>query len=125
MAKILIVDDEQRVCDSLVALLSSKGEHHVEAAATVREAREIAERQPLDLLIVDLMLADEIDGLQLATSLRDSNPTLPVILVTGYLSDDVQARVDALPQTWALAKPCTIEELIRTIDVTLGLHHND
>ena len=76
-----------------------------------------------NILIVDLMLADEIDGLQLATSLRDSNPTLSVILVTGYLSDDVQARVDALPQTWALAKPCRTEELIRTIDVTLGLHH--
>ena len=82
MAKILIVDDEQRICDSLVALLSSNGAHRVEAAATVREAREIAERLPLDLLIVDLMLADEIDGLQLAASLRASNLTLPVILVT-------------------------------------------
>lgn len=125
MARILIVDDERRIRESLVALLALKGTHHVEAASTVREARDIAEQQPLDLLIVDLMLADEIDGLQLATSLRASNPTLAVIVVSGYLSDDVQTRVDALPRMSALSKPCRIEELMRTIDVALGLHHDD
>ena len=120
MATILVVDDERLIRQSMHVLLSQLGGHDIETAANAREAWEIADRKSPDLLIVDWMLANDMDGLQVAKSFRESNPSLPVILITGYLSDDLQARVGSLPRTWVLPKPCEFSELERTIKSALA-----
>lgn len=119
MATILVVDDERRIRDSLFFLLQARGQHCVHVAGTAREAQEMAQTHPPDLLIMDWMLADNVDGLQIAGLIRESQPSLPVILVTGFVSDDLQTQVDSLSRTWLLSKPCDFEELLRTIELAL------
>jgi DNA-binding NtrC family response regulator len=120
MATILVVDDEQSIRDSLSALLSTVGDSRVETAGTAREATEIAARQPPDLLIVDWMLGDQIDGLQLAETLRQTHPRMEIIVVTGYLSDQLQRRIETMSHIRAFSKPCPHDEFMQAIDDALS-----
>ncbi len=119
MATILVVDDERQIRESLSALLCARGVGLVETAANAREATEIALRQPPDLLIVDWMLGDDVDGLQLAETLRQTNPHLETIFVTGYLSSELQKKTQTRTRTRVFSKPCPHEELMQAIDEAL------
>ncbi len=111
LAKVLIVDDEYACRDSLGLLLSLEN-FDVEMAADAKEALDIGVSFAPDVLIVDWMLGDETDGLQVAEALRAVDPNVQVIVVTGYPSDDLAARVGAIPAAQYMTKPYRPAELI-------------
>jgi DNA-binding NtrC family response regulator len=79
--RILIVDDEAEVTDSLAAIFT-KHEYDVRVADTAEQAVEtIAAWQP-DLAIVDVMLP-QMNGIELAMVIRDSHPFCRVVLFSG------------------------------------------
>jgi DNA-binding NtrC family response regulator len=80
--KILIVDDEPEVTDSLAAILA-KHDYDVRVAGTAEAAVEtIAAWQP-DLAIVDVVLP-QMNGIDLAMVIRDSHPYCRIVLFSGY-----------------------------------------
>ncbi len=111
LAKVLIVDDEYACRDSLGLLLSLEN-FDVETAADAKEALDIGVSFAPDVLIVDWMLSDDTDGLQIAEALRAVNPNVQIIVVTGYPSDDLEARVEAIPAAQYITKPYRPGELI-------------
>ncbi len=68
-----------------------------------------------DVLIVDWMLSDDADGLDVAEALRAIHPDLQTIVVTGYPSDDLEARVGSIPAAQYLAKPYKPAQLITAV----------
>jgi DNA-binding response OmpR family regulator len=80
MAAVLVVDDEPIVRDVVTRYLERDG-HDVSAAATGDEARAKIEADGPDLVLLDIMLPGETDGLALCRWIR-STSDLPVILVT-------------------------------------------
>jgi CheY-like chemotaxis protein len=119
MATILIVDDEPLIRRSLVLLLTGRG-HQPQAAGTVAEAIELASRIHPQLVIVDCMLGDRMDGVQLIEALRAETPALPALVVTGYASPELNARILATSDICVLQKPCPTNELLRAIDHVLA-----
>lgn len=79
-ASILVVDDDQRLCDLLKRYLSREG-FHVNTVLTGGEMRRHIEQEIPDLVLLDLMLPDE-DGLLLAQELR-VHSKLGIIILTG------------------------------------------
>ena len=77
---VLAVDDDPALRTLLEDYLASHG-LRVTAVASGREMNEILEREPVDLVLLDLKLPGE-DGLQLARALRE-RATLPIVLLTG------------------------------------------
>jgi PAS domain S-box-containing protein len=105
--RILAVEDEPEVLDVIRAMLQAAG-HTVVSAASGREALELFEREPVDVVITDLGMPG-MTGLALAEELRQRRP-VPVVLLTGWadeLDDTHRQRVDVL-----LAKPVTRERLL-------------
>lgn len=84
--KIIIVDDEKRMCDSLSALLSNEG-YQVEAFQNSSKAAEAIRNSRFDLVISDIKMP-ELDGLSLLQIVKDIDEDIPVILMTGYASLD-------------------------------------
>ncbi|MFL5936845.1 MAG: response regulator transcription factor [Gaiellaceae bacterium] len=80
MTAVLVVDDEPIVRDVVTRYLERDG-HRVVAAASGDEARAKIEHEPPDLVVLDIMLPGETDGLSLCRWIR-STSELPVILVT-------------------------------------------
>jgi CheY-like chemotaxis protein len=83
MATILVIDDE-RAIRLLVTRALERGGHTVIACGSAEEAKAVP--GPVDLVIADLMLPG-LSGRQLTDVLRVKWPKLPVILMSGYLSD--------------------------------------
>jgi DNA-binding NtrC family response regulator len=81
-ARILVVDDEPMMADSLKQHLAEEG-YTVDTAATGAEAIELFDRGGHHLAICDLQLPD-MDGLSVMRHMKDTHPATEVIVVTGY-----------------------------------------
>jgi two-component system OmpR family response regulator len=78
---ILVVDDQQDICDLVQRYLSEEG-FRVSVAKNGAGLRDQMARSRVDIVILDLMLGGE-DGLQLARELRDSRPEIGIVILTG------------------------------------------
>ncbi|MGD8921655.1 MAG: response regulator [Candidatus Zixiibacteriota bacterium] len=83
---IFIIDDEQRMCDSLSALLSGDG-YRVRTFQNSPEAVETLKSEKVDLVITDIKMPD-MDGLEILNAVKAIDEDIPVILMTGYGSLD-------------------------------------
>ena len=119
MARLLVVDDEQRFRGHLTRILEAWG-HEVRAAADDAGAIEAAAEFEPDLLIADWMLRSSSDGIELAETLRARHPRLRVVLMTGFPSDGLQGRVAAGELAAVLEKPFAPSALREVIERALG-----
>ena len=103
--KVLLVDDEPLVLDSLRAIVSRDEKYHVSIAENGRMALEIAGNENFSVIITDLMLTD-ITGNELLKSVKENMPETQVIMVSGKgtinlavesFNDAILIRGDNLP----------------------------
>ena len=81
-ARILVVDDEPAIRDTMRMILEYDG-HEVLTAGSGPEALSIAERESPDLAFLDIKMPG-IDGLEVLSRLRGTNETLPVVIVSAH-----------------------------------------
>jgi len=92
MEKILIIDDESFIRENVERILGDEG-YQVRSAANGEHARQIVATDEIDLALLDLNLGPE-NGIDVLKALKDVDPDLLVIIITGYGS--VESAVDAL-----------------------------
>ncbi len=92
--KILLVDDEERLLDSMAQRLTLLGFEAVKASSGTK-AVEIASKMKIDLAIVDLKMPD-MDGLTTITKLKQITPGLKTVLLTGYGSEKTRQKTEIL-----------------------------
>ena len=80
--RVLVVEDEAYVRDSLVEILRARG-FDASGAATVKDALELLSRMPVDAVLSDLRMPGE-DGLQLVRRMQSTTPDVPVLILTGH-----------------------------------------
>src|SRR5256885_7232250 len=107
--RILVVDDEPMMSDSLRQHLVEEG-YSVDTAASGAEAIDLFDGGAHHLVICDVQLPD-MDGLTLLRHMKDAKPNTEVIVVTGYGS--VQTAVEAIKAGafYFVEKPFDFEEL--------------
>ena len=110
---ILVVDDNRDFVEFLRFLLSHDG-FHVRWAFNGPDALQSIREQPVDLVILDVMMP-KMDGLTVCRELKRMCPPLPVILLTA--KDDIATRTAAmnLGVSDFLAKPVNIEDFLTRI----------
>jgi len=93
---VLIVDDRKNWRETLEELLRADG-HRVQTAGDLAEARSLLSAADFDVAILDIRLLDEarydIQGLQLLKEIRASGDRPRVLILTGYVPPDTEARV--------------------------------
>jgi signal transduction histidine kinase len=111
--RVLVVDDEPSVLETMAAILSQEG-YEVEAAGSAEDALEHLRKAPFDLVLTDLRMQGA-SGLSVLAELRRNWPETLAIILTGYASLD--SAIDALREGAYdyLIKPCPVEELKATI----------
>ena len=114
MVRVLVVDDEPDYPQLLSIILGAEG-FDVQTATTGAEAMRVVEHFSPDVLIVDWMLEASDDGLDVAKGIESRNPNLRTILITGYPSPSLEARVEQLPNVEFLAKPFTPADLVAMV----------
>ncbi|MBR2491051.1 MAG: response regulator transcription factor [Ruminiclostridium sp.] len=115
--KILIVEDEVLLADSLKALLESKG-FQVETVYDGETGAEYAELGIYDLLILDVMMP-KLDGYQLARRVRANRCATPILMLTA--KGEVEDRIHGLNcgADYYLTKPFDTRELLACINALI------
>ena len=113
--RILLVDDEPGVRDSIKLLLSID-RHRVVEASGGEEAIELLQRERFDLAILDYFMPGML-GSQVARRFLDIAPLLPILMITAYLEKlgDADKLVNAV-----IGKPFAIEDLRQAIATLLS-----
>ncbi|WP_210638680.1 PAS domain-containing sensor histidine kinase [Pseudomonas sp. Tri1] len=111
---VLVVDDDSLVLTSTRLLIEDLG-HRVLCAPSGSQALELYERnRDIDLVITDMAMP-QMDGAQLAKLLREKQPSLPIILATGY-AERLEGFASQLPR---LTKPFKQIDLVQIIGQTM------
>ncbi len=113
MSKILIVDDEPRMCDSLKALLSGQS-YDIHTGNSGREAIEYLAGNNFDLVLLDMVMPD-MDGFQVMDYIERQSPDTLVIVITGHASTESAVKALRSGANDYLTKPFEHEELLKTV----------
>lgn len=107
--KIMIVDDEMIVRESLLSWFEKYG-HKVEGASSGLEALEKLEKVPFDILFVDIKMPG-MDGIQLLGKVKEEYPDTTVIIMTAYGSIETAVEAMKMGATDYLLKPFKPDQL--------------
>jgi DNA-binding response OmpR family regulator len=121
--RILVVDDDENIRDTILAILRDEG-YVADSAASGHEAIQKSETTIYNVVLLDIKLPD-ISGVELLTKIHETVPRTRKIMVTGFPSQEnaiaaLNEQADAF-----LVKPVDIEELLKTIDSQLTLQKQE
>ncbi|MFZ0932417.1 MAG: response regulator [Syntrophobacteraceae bacterium] len=112
--KILVIDDEQHICDMLTKFLRSSG-YYCESFTDPAKAMEVLKRNGFELVISDIKIAG-IDGLRLLSEILKIDPGLDTIMMTGYTNVYTYSDIIQAGAVDFIAKPFQLPELEAKIE---------
>ena len=116
--KILVIDDEKDIRDSLKDILTDEG-YKIFLAANASEAKEKKLSEKIDLILLDIWMPD-IDGLSLLKEWAGNNEiNCPVIMMSGHGTIDTAIEATKIGATDFLEKPISLQKLLKTITSSL------
>jgi DNA-binding NtrC family response regulator len=118
-AKILIVDDEANTLASLSRAFRLAG-HEAVVCDNAERALELAQTQPFDLILSDVVMPRR-DGLLLLEDLKTAGVAAPVVMMSGQAHIDMAVRATRLGALDFLEKPLSTEKLLVTVENALKL----
>jgi CheY-like chemotaxis protein len=122
--RILYLDDEKPLVDASVQMLRRLS-YTADGCTDPREALEILRKNPsrYHLIITDLHMP-EVSGIEFIQSVRSFLPSLPIVLSSGHLTEEVAARARKLGVTKLLHKPNTLEDFGVSIHELLSVRES-
>ena len=116
--RIMIVEDEATVALDLKYSLTGLGYDVVSIEASGEEAVIKASKELPNVVLMDIHLRDEMDGIE-AANLISSRFEIPVVFLTAFSDDDMLKRAKRVGSFGYLVKPCQERELYATIEMAL------
>jgi two-component system, NtrC family, response regulator PilR len=110
MGAILVVDDERSMREFLTICLKREG-HVVTTAESATQALALAQQTPFDVIISDLMMPGEMDGLGLLAALNERQLDAEVILVTAYATAETAIAAMKTGAYDYITKPFKVDEI--------------
>jgi DNA-binding NtrC family response regulator len=108
--QILVVDDEEVMCESLAAWLREDG-YAVDTASSGRGAVERAREKDYAIYFVDLKMPGGMDGIETMMAIRRLHPEASIIIITAYATVDTAITAIKEGAQEYIVKPCNPEEI--------------
>jgi DNA-binding NtrC family response regulator len=122
--RLLVADDQPDVIEALRLLLKTAG-YEIETAASPRAVLEAVQAREFDLVLMDLNYARDTtsgaEGLDLLSRLRETDPTLPVVVMTAWASLDLAVEVMRRGARDFVAKPWDNARLLAIVRTQVEL----
>jgi|GEM_PF-2766779 len=119
--KILIAEDETIVAKDIELALDKRGYEVVGIARTAKKAIALAKKKKPDLLLFDIMLRGNADGIDAAKQILERQD-IPLIFLTAYTDDNTLACAQAVAPHAVIAKPFDENELYINIEIAHSKH---
>jgi DNA-binding NtrC family response regulator len=118
MKNLLIVDDDRALVESLCVVFH--GRYHLHTAFSAEEAVRLLREQPVDAMLLDVVLPG-IDGVAFLKTLRRDYPQLPVVMISGAASIRPVMQALDLGAVDYIRKPFDIDALRRVVSRSLNM----
>ena len=118
--QILVVEDETVVAEDIRKILQNNGYDTHEAVATGEAAIKSIIKTPPDLVLLDIMLKDKLNGIDVAKYIIDMN--IPIIYLTAYSNKKIIEEAKETGPFGYLIKPFRERELLATIKMAFSRH---
>ena len=121
LVKVLIVDDDVNICETLKDILIEKSGYTVTVAHNGEEALSFAKQQTQDMIFLDMRLPT-MSGLEIYLAIREFDSKVPVIIMTAYQFELKQCVDEALVKgaQACIHKPVDAEAVFKILE---GLRH--
>ncbi|WP_088226514.1 sigma-54 dependent transcriptional regulator [Desulfosporosinus sp. FKB] len=116
--KILVIDDEERMCWALERALNHEG-YQVMTATRGLEGIQLAQESEPSLVILDLKMPD-LDGIEVLKELKSLHPNVPVIMITAHGTIDTAIEAMKIGALDYITKPFKLEKI--KVQVQQALH---
>ncbi|MFN8610550.1 MAG: response regulator [Vulcanimicrobiota bacterium] len=113
-SSILLIEDDPHFSSTLVELLSEYYQV-VESASSAAQALELAQKRSFHLLITDIRIAGQVDGVGALEAVKAIQPRIRSIIMTGYADLDVPIRAARLHADDYLQKPFALNALLASV----------
>jgi DNA-binding NtrC family response regulator len=118
MDRVLVVDDERHVLNSIRLVLQIDGFEVVTASSGEDAVKRLKEGE-FGVMVSDLCMSP-MDGMELLRYVREWKPSMPVIMLTGYSSPGTRAEAEGLGVFDYLVKPATAAAILRSVRNAIG-----
>ncbi|MBF0539865.1 MAG: response regulator [Nitrospirae bacterium] len=119
--KILLVEDEFIIADSMRMALKYRGYTVTNIVTNGKDAIEHAKTENPDIILMDIILQNGINGIEAAIKIHDLY-NIPIIYTTSYYNEQLFERAKIASPYGYLIKPCSDKDLERTIEIALNKH---
>lgn len=107
---VLIIEDDRLISLMLTKMVRKMGHEVAGVYAKGEEAISILDESSIDLILMDIMLEGEIDGIKTMHKIQESH-TVPVIYITGNSDESTRQRAAKTNYQAYLVKPITFTQL--------------
>lgn len=119
MARILVIDDEEKMRHLLAIMLEREG-HNVERASDGLEGYEMIEESPFDMVISDIKMP-KMDGIELLEKINEQAFSCPVVFITAFATVDSAVEAMRIGAADYITKPFDADRIQLTVERTLKL----
>ena len=123
-AKILVVEDESIIALDIQTSLMSAGYPVAGVVATGEEAIALTQREQPDLILMDIRLQGDLDGIEVADIIR-SHHDCPIVFLTAHADRHTLDRAKLTEPFGYLIKPFEDQSLITTIEIALARYRSE
>jgi len=116
---ILIVDDEESICQTLGGILTDEG-YEVVTAGSGEEALRILEEEPPNLVVLDIWLPG-MDGIEALKTIKAAHPHLQVVMMSGHGTIETAVKATKLGAFDFIEKPLSLEKVILVVNHAMNL----
>lgn len=116
---ILVVDDEDSICQVLKGILSDEG-YEVLTAGSGEEGLNIVEEESPDLVLLDIWLPG-IDGIETLKQIKSKYPHVQVVMISGHGTIESAVKSTKLGAFDFIQKPLSLDKVILTVDHAMSL----
>jgi two-component system response regulator AtoC len=123
MVKLLVVDDEQAIRESVSMFMSEKG-HEIHRASTINESIKAFKALTPEVVILDIRLPDG-SGLDALEQMHEFHPLSKIIMITAF--QDMETTIEAMKRGAYdyIHKPLDADELEKAVDDAIASFHED
>jgi two-component system nitrogen regulation response regulator NtrX len=115
--QILVVDDEERIRQSLNGVLKDEGYEVEEAKDGVQALKQI-ESDPPDVVLLDIWMPG-MDGIETLERIKTQTPNLPVIMISGHANIELAVKATKLGAYDFIEKPLSLEKVLLAVNHAL------
>jgi two-component system nitrogen regulation response regulator NtrX len=118
--KILIIDDEKSILDSLAGILSDEGFQTV-CADSGENGLKVLDEEEIDLVLLDIWMPG-LDGLEVLPEIKRRQPMLPVIMISGHGNIETAVRATKMGAFDFIEKPPSYDKIVLAVNNGLRMY---